>query len=103
MSTIFFQHSLDSLGSEHGWLPFCLDAAMGLGAELFEELHYMEQFFIKLQNIYAFVCQVAQKMGNSGACRREQLAQVTVDDIRHIKSALIVNIREFKTKISSVQ
>ncbi|CAH0551871.1 unnamed protein product [Brassicogethes aeneus] len=30
----------------------------GVFVEMVEEMHYMEQFFIKLQNIYAFICQM---------------------------------------------
>ncbi|KAJ8943012.1 hypothetical protein NQ318_008330, partial [Aromia moschata] len=58
MSTIIFQPSSDSfLGSQQRWFPFLTEVAMGLGTEIMEEMHCMEQFFIKLQNIYAFVCQ----------------------------------------------
>ncbi|XP_023310251.1 RING finger protein 145-like [Anoplophora glabripennis] len=59
MSTLLLQHSSDSiLNSEQRWLPVISEVVFGIGKEIMEEMHCMEQFFIKLQNIYAFVCQV---------------------------------------------
>jgi hypothetical protein len=41
-------------------------------------------------------------MGIAGACRREELALLTTDDVHDLKTALIVNIRECKTKIQRI-
>jgi hypothetical protein len=45
---------------------------------------------------------VALIMGIAGACRREELALLTIDDVQDLKTALIVNIRESKTKIQRI-
>lgn len=41
-----------------GWFPCLMNIFFNLFIQIMEEVHCMEQFFIKLQTIYAFVCQV---------------------------------------------
>lgn len=42
-----------------GWYMFPLEAFVGISLEMFEELHYLEQSFIKFHNLYAFMSQVS--------------------------------------------
>lgn len=42
-----------------GWFPSLIQIFFNLVLEIMEEVHCMEQFFIKLHTIYAFVCQVS--------------------------------------------
>lgn len=44
--------------SDERWFSSIIGIFLGLCRDIMEEIHYMEQFFIKLQNIYAFVCQI---------------------------------------------
>ncbi|CAH1169664.1 unnamed protein product [Phaedon cochleariae] len=49
---------LDFFNNGQRWFPIILEIFKSLVNELTEEVHFMEQFFIKMQGIYAFVCQV---------------------------------------------
>ena len=46
--------------------------------------------------------QVAVIFGIAGACRREELCQMTLDDIDDVGSALIVKVRNTKNKIDRI-
>ncbi|KAJ8924052.1 hypothetical protein NQ315_006829 [Exocentrus adspersus] len=59
MSILLMQNSSDSLiYYEQRWWSILVEVLLGMGTEIMEEMHCMEQFFIRLQNVYAFVCQV---------------------------------------------
>ncbi|CAG9854472.1 unnamed protein product [Phyllotreta striolata] len=54
MSTSFLFQDEEFLG----WWPFLREFILALGSEIMEEIHCVEQFFIKIKSLYAFVSQV---------------------------------------------
>nr|XP_023022024.1 RING finger protein 145-like isoform X1 [Leptinotarsa decemlineata] len=57
-TTLPESNSDDYLNSNERWFPSLSTFFMEMGRELMEEIHYVEQFFIKIHSIYAFVCQI---------------------------------------------
>ena len=43
---------------------------------------------------------VALLMGVAGACRREELSNLTLDDIEDVGTALLVRVNNTKTKVN---
>ncbi|XP_072377400.1 uncharacterized protein [Diabrotica undecimpunctata] len=58
MSTISLSLHTESEEEIIGWHLFARELFLGLVSEIMEEVHFVEQFFIKMKTFYAFISQV---------------------------------------------
>lgn len=64
------------------------------------EKEQTEQFLIEAPNEVYLMIKVAAIFGIAGACRREELMKLTVDDVEDKEDLLVVSIKATKTNVS---